>query len=222
MPRLPNTSQNDNNKKAQLIWEQSVGTHRTPVEAYLWTRGIQPPLSEALRFYDDLIYWDSENKRELKFPAMVAGISRWPDEKIIDVQRTWLKSDGSGKAPVEPNKMTLGSMGGAAVQLAPPGHVLGLAEGVETALTIMQEHKVPTWATLGAGNFATVKLPPLPLAEAVYIYADGDAISRDYAREASDLFTRQGRAVWIYSAPDGVDFNDLLIAYIKRTVENGK
>nr|WP_302849137.1 toprim domain-containing protein [Sphingobium sp. AS12] len=53
----------------------------------------------------------------------------------------------------------LGRPGRGAVQLAAATTVLGLAEGVETALAAMRLHRIPVWATLGAERAAHVLLP---------------------------------------------------------------
>lgn len=108
--------------------------------------------------------------------------------------------------------MALGPTGGGAVQLAPPGERLALAEGIETALSVQQATELPTWAVLGGANLASVVLPALPLAAEVIVAADGDAAGQRYAYTAAERWARQGRRVRVAVPPAGADFNDLLLA----------
>ena len=142
---------------------------------------------------------------------MICGVRVYPNREIIGIQRTFLKQDGSGKAPVEPAKMSLGSIAAGTVQLyAEPAEILGLAEGVETALSVFQLYGIPTWAALGSSNLPRIALPQLPDAEEVHLYIDGDAASNDAMVESGKRYSRQGRLVKVFPAPDGMDFNDLI------------
>ena len=51
------------------------------------------------------------------WPAMVALVTR--DQERFGIHRTYFAWDGSGKAPIEPQKMTLGPVRGGAVRLGP-------------------------------------------------------------------------------------------------------
>ena len=56
------------------------------------------------------------------------------------VQRTFLARDGSGKAPVEPERMMLGPCRGGVARLGNPGEVLLVGEGIETCLAANAGH----------------------------------------------------------------------------------
>jgi hypothetical protein len=141
---------------------------------------------------------------------MVAAVKVYPNKKLAGIQRTWINLDGSGKADLDPSKMSLGSTLGGAVQLADAGEILGLAEGVETALSVQQELHIPVWAVLGSNNFGNVVLPPLPLASEIRLYIDGDDDSRDAISDVREAFIPEGRRVVVVPAPEGHDFNDVL------------
>ena len=66
------------------------------------------------------------------------------------IHRTFLLDDGSGKAPA--GKKMLDAVAGGSVRLAPlPGDGrLGIAEGIETALSAQAIFGIPTWAALSA------------------------------------------------------------------------
>ena len=133
-------------------------------------RGLEVPATPDLLFHPDLTYWDTRTGHA----AMVAPVRNAAGE-IVAVHRTYLADDGSGKADLPKPRMMLGPVTGGAVRLAPIGEagVLGIAEGLETALSVMQScPDLPVWAALSAGNIEQVQLP----AEAtnVVILADND------------------------------------------------
>jgi hypothetical protein len=135
---------------------------------------------------------------------------------VVALHRTYLATDGPGKAPVDaPKKLTpsiaLGATRGAAIRLAPAGTTLALAEGIETALAVIEATGTPTWATVSAAGMKTVELPPH--AREVELWADHDAgdAGQKAAEDAAARFVREGRTVTILmpSASD-TDWLDLL------------
>ena len=106
--------------------------------------------------------------------------------------------------------MALGRIGKGAVRLAKAGPVLGLAEGIETALSAMQLFDVPTWAALGS-RMHQVALPEV--VHHVVIYADNGGAGLKAANKAVDEFTGQGCKVTVRWPPTGYgDWNDALRA----------
>ena len=196
----------DNGAYARTLWEQAVDAKGTIVEKYLRSRGIHLSPPASLRFHETLLH----NGSDQILPAMIAAVTAWPVDKVMGIQRTWLRRDGSGKADVIPSKMSLGPIGGGTVQLSGCGPVLGLAEGVETALSVQQELEIPMWACLGSGSVSKVVLPDLPLAEEVHLFVDGDDAGRDAIADAGERFSLEGRRVVACPAPEGTDYNDVL------------
>ena len=148
---------------------------------------------------------------------MVAAVTTWPVREVVAVHRTFLKADGSGKAPVSQNKIMLGPCSGGAVRLALAGDELVLAEGIETALSVLQANGKPTWATLSTSGLKAVILPPE--VKTVIIAADGDEPGLKAAEEAASRFYREGRKVRIARPPRGWDFNDVLQGRARRIEE---
>jgi putative DNA primase/helicase len=78
---------------------------------------------------------------------------------------TWLRSDGCAKAAVSSPKKILGvpargaTRGGAIRLYEPRNGVLGVAEGIETALSLYLLCKIPTWAAFCADNVERIRLP---------------------------------------------------------------
>ena len=91
-----------------------------------------------------------------------------------------------------------------------------IAEGLETALSVMEATGLPAWAVLSASNFIGLALPKLPAAAEIVIAADHDEIKNgkragiEAAENAAALWSSQGRKVWIAQPPKpGTDFNDM-------------
>ncbi len=128
--------------------------------------------------------------------------------RIVAVHRTWLRTDGGGKAPVDPARMALGPCAGGAVRLAPARDAVQVAEGLETALAAQQATGQPSWATLGTSGLKALVLPPA--IRGVTILADGDAPGEAAAQAAAARWLHEGRTVRIARPPAGLDFADVL------------
>ncbi len=69
---------------------------------------------------------------------------------------------------------------GAAIRLGPAGDVLGIAEGIETALSASALFSVPCWAAVSAAMLAAWQPPPE--AKRIIIFGDNDP---SYAGQAA-------------------------------------
>ncbi len=104
--------------------------------------------------------------------------------------------------------MALGSLQDGAVRLGRAGKVLGLAEGIETALSAQQRFELPVWAVLGS-RFDRVAIPAGVIE--LQIFADNGAPGQEAAAKARDTFTKAGKRVAIRRPPKGFgDWNDAL------------
>jgi hypothetical protein len=141
-------------QKARWLWRVSKSARGTPVEHYLRSRGITVPLPSTVRFLP-------AHKPE-HHPAMIVpfGIPGEPEPGVLNISETsitavhltLLKPDGSGKADVDPNKITLASPSGMPMVLAPMNDLMGLAitEGIEDALSVHRATGLGAWASGGA------------------------------------------------------------------------
>jgi hypothetical protein len=193
----------DRTERTLQIWRASKFAKGTVVETYLQSRGIKIAVPEALRFHPAL-----KHPTDQFLPAMVSLVTRGRDGRPIGIHRTFLRRDGGAKAPVEPTRMMLGPCRGGAVQLAVPGKVLLIGEGIETCLAAMQATGLPAWAALSTSGLRSLDLPNV--AE-VIILADGDEAGEAAARSAARRWRLEERRVRIAHAPQGYDFNDLLL-----------
>jgi len=191
-------------QRALAIWQSSRQAQGTLVETYLASRGIHLPTSDALRSHSGL-----NHPSGVCLPAMVALVTKGIDGTPIAVHRTFLTQDGSGKAPVDPQKMMLGPCRGGAVRLAEPGDVLMVGEGVETCLSAMQSNGEAAWAALSTSGMRSLDLPAT--LTNVIVLADGDEAGEAAARDCALRWKREGRRVRIARPPEAMDFNDLLV-----------
>jgi putative DNA primase/helicase len=192
---------------AERIWDQSQDARGTVVDDYLAARGIDRlPIPFRLRFHQRLKHTPTGKT----LPAMIALVSDAVTDRVMGIHRTWLRADGTGKANVEPNKMSLGPIANGVIRLAKhkEGKPLLIAEGIETALAGMQACNLPGWCAISAGNLSKLDLPG-EIREVV-VLADGDRAGRAAASRAAYRWARERRDVRIADAGDGVDFNDLL------------
>ena len=138
---------------------------------------------------------------------------------MIAIHRTFLQPGGRDKAQVNRPKMALGKLGDGAVRLAPAEKALGLAEGIETALSAMQLFEIPVWAALSCGRFISVWIPDDVIE--VQIFADRGDEGEQAAQKAKDHFLNMGKRVAIRRPPQGCsDWNDALPKWRERPVED--
>lgn len=139
--------------------------------AYLRGRGLKACSDlfaiPAVRYYDD------ERKLVGEFAAMVTRFCA-PTGELLTYHLTHVQ-DGKKAQVANPKKLLtpLGPLAGGALRLTRVYPHLGIAEGVETALAVMQAFGVPCWAAYSAGQLEKF-LPPAGV-ERLTVYADNDA-----------------------------------------------
>lgn len=144
----------ENATKARAIWAKAIPLAGTHGHDYLRARGVRLPPSPELRFFPSL----PESVTGRSYPALIARLSDDRDSRCI--QRIYLDPEKPIKAALEAPKRTLGPMDGAAVRFRMPTQgFLGLAEGVETALSAMQIYAIPVWAMAGT-RYTAIRIPP--------------------------------------------------------------
>jgi hypothetical protein len=188
-------------EKACAIWEAARLMAGTLGEDYLRNRGITIKPPESLRYSTRL--W--HGRREL--PAVVCRVDD-VHGRLVGVHRIFITPDGRDRV----DKWSLGPVRGGAVRLASAGRKLGLAEGIETALSVMVGMpELPMWAALSTSGLRTIELPPLPIAAEVIIFADRDPAGLEAAEVGGRRLVGEGRRVRIAKPPQGAkDFNDVI------------
>ena len=196
---------------ALRIWRDAQPLRASPAKAYLESRGILAA-SPALRFHPRTPLGPKGRARFL--PAMIAAVSL--DEGPIAIHRTFLSTEASGKAAFEKPKRALGALGEAAVRLfAPVSGKLGLAEGVESAMSAYALTGIPVWATLGNERFGLVSVPES--VTELHLFVDHDAGGELAASRGLAAYAREGRTIHVRKPSSrDTDWNDELTAWLRR------
>lgn len=159
------------------VWNESISISdrdAEPARLYLARRGISVPPPEVLRFHPSLAYHDGD-KVVGTFPAIIAMVSGVQGNPVT-IHRTYLTTDGK-KAPVESPKKLMSypknrKLVGGAIRLVDPGPVLAVAEGLETALAVMEGTGLPVWCAVNAYLLEHFEAPPE--VRRVIVFADKD------------------------------------------------
>jgi putative DNA primase/helicase len=145
----------------------------------------------------------------LWLPAMIAPVSA-EDHRVIAVQVTYIDPATVTKAKIAQPRRTFGGLKDGAVRLARADDALCLAEGVETALSVMQLFEMPCWAVLGAQRFRRVAIPETVKRLHLMADADASATSLDQCEIAARQHRARGLNVLVHLPKVGKDFNDQL------------
>lgn len=220
-------------EQIQARWDSCLPLHdvnTAPARMYLTARclSMRGISSEALRYAPSLPYHDEEGNKVGDFPALVAAI-RDVDGEIVTLHRIYLSDSGS-KARLPGNSATKKMMPvpqglevtGCAVQLSGPavGGVIGIAEGIETALSVQRATGMPTWAAVSAVLLERFEVPEG--VHTVVIWADKD-VSKTGECSAEVLRARleaEGIRAHVLlprmpipGAAKSVDWNDVLVQH---------
>ena len=210
--------------RAINAWRDATPAAGSLAERYLQSRGITLPPPASIRFLPRQRNWSDGGT----YPAMISLVQRVPGDEdpdaspsavpLIDAGAHFTFLQGRGpdgpvvKAPTDACKLTLGQLRHGGVWLTPVetiGEQLAVAEGIETALSVMQITKLPTVAALSAAGMRSLRWPPQ--VRRLWIAADNDAVGLKAADVLLERALRAGLRAHIKIPAGGKnDFNDLL------------
>lgn len=198
--RAADTARVNRTSEAVAIWNGAKNAAGSPVERYLTSRGVNH-LPSSIRF-QRLSYGKSET-----IPCLIAAVQD-VHAHIVGIQRTYLRSDGKGKADVPKPKLSLGKVSGGAVRLGQIGEsgIVTVCEGLEDGCTLTQELGGPVWVAAGASMLPAMQFPSG--VRSVVIAADNDDAGTIAANKAAEGFMSRGLVVRIIRPLKGFkDFN---------------
>ena len=177
---------------------------------YFTSRGIgEVTYAKALRFVPSLR--DGEGGVR---PCIVATVQD-ADGLNVTLHRTFLRGDGRAKAEMSaPRKLMPGSLpDGAAVRLSDwNAGVLGIAEGIETAMSASRLYDMPVWAAINSTMLE--KWQPPEGCEEVAVFGDHDAKygGQAAAYRLAHRLAVKGLDVTVHIPQiEGHDWNDALL-----------
>lgn len=206
IPRAADPEEVQQRNAMRRLWEGSGSPSEGGlVSGYLRARIGRPWPSNALREHTGIF---SDGRR---YPAMVAKVVTH-DDRAVNLHLT-LVTEGGQKAPVEkPRRVMPGKLpDGCAIRLSPAAEVMGVAEGIETALSASIMSGVPVWACINKTILA--KWEPPKIARRILIFADNDANFSGQAKAyhlANRLAVQHKLDVEVLIPPEiGEDWNDV-------------
>ena len=202
LPRVP-TADNPLHAAALRIWSEARSICGTPAEHYLASRGIRTH-SPELRYHPRTPHGPQPVTRYR--PALVAAVR--DGTGLVAIHRTFIEPPDGSPATAARSKRGLGKYGHGAVRLGGVGPRLGLAEGIETALSATALFGLPCWATLGTERFGRIELPAK--VTELLLFLDADAGGRRAEQLARAAFADVASIRAHYPRCKGQDWNDVL------------
>ena len=183
-----------NAERNARLWAASV-SDGDAVRSYLAQRGLGNwPIPSCVREHPALAYWHTDDNGEIRllgrFPTMLAPIVR--DGELIAIHRTYL-TDGKKADVPTPKKLTAASasLAGACIPLAAPrGGVLGIAEGIETAVAASLGSDLPVVAAYCANALSGFHWPRG--IDRLVIFADNDLAGQQSATALAQRADKAG------------------------------
>ena len=209
----------DNKTKLIKIWnEAKLITCDDAVGQYLLSRGLQVPAGDSLRIYNRLAYWH-EGEIIGYFPTMIGFVSA-PTGELITLHKTYLTPDGKKANVPIVRKLSpaAGPMAGASIKFGSPARrddgtlAIGIAEGLETALSASRLWGLPVWSAISTSGL--VRFEPPPNVTNVYIFSDNDSNNAGQvaAQKLAQRLTYCGLSVRVHEPSVLADWNDELRA----------
>lgn len=193
---------------ALRIWGGARPIGGTPAGTYLAGRGLETS-SPELRYHPRTPHGPKPLTRFR--PALIAAIR--DEGGLVAVHRSFLNPQQNVLADLPEPRCGLGRFGRGAVRLGGIAPRLGLAEGIETALSATALFDLPCWATLGTERFRLVALPE-EVTE-LLLFLDNDPGGRRAERLAREAFGHLPIEAH-YPRRAGEDWNDVLRASLRR------
>lgn len=201
-----------------------------PGRLYLANRGLSL-VPSMLRVHPGLWNLDEDGQRYGPYPTLLSLVTD-PEERGVTLHRIYLSEDGM-KAPVPTPKKLMShpsdvSLHGAAIRLFPPDKVLGVAEGVETAIAVTEATGIPCWPTISTAFMKTF-VPPRGVQRLV-VFGDKDRPTEQFpegagfqaARILVQTLWKKGFKASLQMPPSEIPDGAKSIDWLDEFVNNGK
>lgn len=199
-----------NREAAASLWSAARSIGKSPAAAYLKGRGLDLEVSD-LRYHARTPL--GRGAAALFRPALLAAVR--DESGLVAVHRTFLDLGPVRLSAMASPKRALGPLGRGAVRLRPPeAGLLGLAEGIETAMAATLLTGIPCWAALGTERFGRIELPAA--AGRLVLFLDNDRGGHRAGKLALEALGSRGIGIEVRRPqPSGADWNDVLLARLR-------
>ena len=206
----PEQSDEQRRKALNEVWTGARDiTDDDPAYTYIYARTGLVTIPKSLRYHTGLYHPDAKGN----LPAIVAKVSDL-DNRPVSIHRSFITAEGE-KAKVDRPKMLMqGALpDGAAIRLFPYQESIGVAEGIETAISCFAIFGIPTWAAISSAML--VKWTPPSVVKRVYIFGDNDdSLTGQLAAYRLGWALKNNKTLDVVRVmiPDirGADWNDVL------------
>ena len=184
-------------EQMRKIFESTMPIRKgDPGHFYLACRGLNS-MPKMLRVGQ---VWEDETH---KYQMAILAAFTLPDGEMATMHRTFIK-DGYKLDIENPKRFLprLKPLAGGAIRLYEPGPVLGIAEGIETAIACKEQWQIPVWAAIGTANMQSFE-PPKGT-EQLIVFSDND---ENFAGQKA-AFTLANRIVIQRKIPVSVEVPD--------------
>jgi len=193
-----------NSQLCRFYWHDSWSIGETPADIYLQSRGLHQPYPLDLRYHPDPLGQGAD-----VCGAMVAKVINMTARQATGIHLTYLYTSGRKARRVAVQKRMYGTIRGSGVWPLERGAVIGMAEGIETALSFQLQTGIPTVAALSAGNLCSIQIPD-DIARIVFaIDNDESGVGLKKAEQAARMHWRRGRTIEGVMPEARGDFNDI-------------
>jgi putative DNA primase/helicase len=189
------------------------------VKAYLQSRGLNPellPKHMPFRFHPAMTYWEDEVCLGWH-PAMLALVSG-ADGQPVTMHRTFLKNDGNKANLPYPKKFmphpSDRCLTGGAVRLCQVESVIGIAEGIETALAVRQATGMAVWAALSCTLLERFEPPVGTRHVAIWGDLDRMGVGKYSAQKLAERLSEQGITASLHIPPASLLGDDKSIDWL--------
>lgn len=196
--------------QAKRLWDEAIDPRGTPVEPYLRSRGLALPAvgDTVVRYHPKCPFG-----RGRRTPAMLALVRDVEGDYLRGIHRTALSLEGHKVEIDGVDRRSMGPIANGAIKLASraeAGGRLGIAEGIETALSLQSIPEfgaAPVWSLISAGGIA--RLPVLPGVAELWIAVDNDQAGRAAAKACVERW-RDVEVVLVRPRCREADLNDVV------------
>lgn len=173
---------------------------------------------------EDLKYYHESDKgiSEGVFPAMVSAVRNSKNE-IVSFHRTYLSHTGSKAEVEDPKKLmeSIRTISEGAIRLYQPNKVLGLAEGIETAIAVRSATKMPIWSTINANGLVSVAIPEGITHVVIWADLDASGTGQNAAIRLHHRLVESGYSVTIMLPPGSIPKGCKSVDWLDVLVQSG-